>query len=511
MKALSDCLQEMKDDKTIDWKLHKQLYPTTNSPPKFYGLPKIHKTNMPLRPIVSSVGSLSYNSAKYLSTVLSPMVGKTEHFVKNSKHFATLIKNKQVEEDEVLISYDVSALFTSVPVDRALDIIHNKLLGDPELTTRTTMSPQQVTRLLGLCLNCTYFVLEGNFYQQIHGAAMGSPVSPIVCNLYMEHFEEQALRTAPHPPGWWFRYVDDTHTKQKVEHVEEFTEHINSIDPDIKFTMEKEENGSLAFLDINTIRKPDGSLKITIYRKPTHTDQYLDFNSHHPNEHKLSVVRTLFGRAKSIISEEQDLNLEMQHVSQALTKCHYPEWALKKGREQAIKPKSDTESKRVPGQAKSKGNVVLPYIQGTSEQLRRAFLKHKISVSFKPHKTLGQLLVHPKDKPDKKDICGLIYHIKCDGHPKEQCSMDYIGETERNLKARFMEHRRPSSTSSEVSRHIHDCKPDHTITMENVRILDREPSWFERGVREAIYIRALRPALNKDGAATNSRTPGTIR
>ena len=77
--------------------------------------------------------------------------------------------------------------------------------------------------------------------------------------------------------------------------------------------------------------------------------------------------------------------------------------------------------------------------------------------------------------------------------------MDYIGETERNLKARFMEHRRPSSTSSEVSRHIHDFKPDHTITMKNVRILDREPSWFERGVREAINIRVLRPALNKDG------------
>ena len=62
-----------------------------------------------------------------------------------------------------------------------------------------------------------------------------------------------------------------------------------------------------------------------------------------------------------------------------------------------------------------------------------------------------------------------------------------------------MEHRRPSSTSSEVSRHIHDCKPGHAITMENVRILDREPSWFERGVKEVIYIRALRPALNKDG------------
>ncbi|XP_052221647.1 uncharacterized protein LOC127838114 [Dreissena polymorpha] len=306
-------------------------------------------------------------------------------------------------------------------------------------------------------------------------------------------------RGAPHPPGWWFRYVDDTHTKQKVEHVEEFIEHINSIDPDIKFTMEKEDNGSLAFLDTNTIRKPDGSLKINIYRKPTHTDQYLDLNSHHPNEHKLSVVRTLFGRAKSIIIEEQDLNNEMQYVSQALKKCHYPEWALKKGREQTSKPKSGTESKRVPGKAKSKGNIVLPYVQCTSEQLKRAFLKHNISVSFKPHKTLRQLLVHSKDKPDKEDICRLIYHIKCDGHPKDQCSMDYIGATERNLIARFMEHRRSSSTSSEVSRHIHDCKPGHAITMENVMILDHEPSWFERGVKDAIYIRALRPDLNKDG------------
>ena len=152
-----------------------------------------------------------------------------------------------------------------------------------------------------------------------------------------------------------------------------------------------------------------------------------------------------------------------------------------------------------PGQTKSKGNIVLPYIQGTSDQLKRVFLKRNISVSFKPHKTIRQILVHPKDKPDKKDICGPIYHIKCDGHENQECSKDYIGETERNLKARFMEHRRPSSTSSEVSRHIHDCNPGHGISLDNVKILDREPAWFDRGVKEAIYIRTLKPALNRDG------------
>ena len=76
---------------------------------------------------------------------------------------------------------------------------------------------------------------------------MGSPVSPIVCNFYIEYFESLALSSAPHPPGWWYRYVDDTHTKQKKKYVDEFINHINSIDPDIKFTIEKAENNSLFF------------------------------------------------------------------------------------------------------------------------------------------------------------------------------------------------------------------------------------------------------------------------
>ncbi|KAH3841460.1 hypothetical protein DPMN_114924 [Dreissena polymorpha] len=76
------------------------------------------------------------------------------------------------------------------------------------------------------------------------------------------------------------------------------------------------------------------------------------------------------------------------HVNQVLKKCNYPEWALKKGREQTSNPKSSTESKRIQGQAKSKGNAVLPYVQGNSGQLKRAFLKNNINISFKPHKTL---------------------------------------------------------------------------------------------------------------------------
>ena len=97
---------------------------------------------------------------------------------------------------------------------------------------------------------------------------MECPVSPIACNLYMEQLEQLAVSTAPHPPLWWYRYVDDTRTKLKKQFAHEFTDHLNSLDGDIKFTTEAEDNRTLTFLDTLTVIKPDGSLDITIYRKP---------------------------------------------------------------------------------------------------------------------------------------------------------------------------------------------------------------------------------------------------
>ena len=79
------------------------------------------------------------------------------------------------------------------------------------------------------------------------------------------------------------------------------------------------------------------------------------------------------------------------------------------------------------------------------------------------------------------------------------CQESYIGETERSLRTRFLEHKRPSSVSSEVSQHIHIESPDHKVDLEQTLVLDREPRYFERGVKEAIYIKANQPSLNRDG------------
>ena len=206
---LINILRSIKSEGRLEDHIYK-MYPTGASSPKLYGLPKIHKKNIPLRPIVSSQGSVSYGVAKELARILKPLSGNTIHQVNNSKEFAEDIKKIQLEEGECIISYDVSAIFTSIPVKPAIEVIKKKLEQDTDLHQRTTMSIQNILDLLEFCLCNTYFLFQGQYFEQTQGAAMGSSVSPVLANLYMEFFEDRALSTAVNPPRWWKRFVDDT-------------------------------------------------------------------------------------------------------------------------------------------------------------------------------------------------------------------------------------------------------------------------------------------------------------
>ena len=141
----------------------------------------------------------------------------------------------------------------------------------------------------------------------------------------MEYLEQKALSTAPHPPRFWHRYVDDTFVIHKEANKEGFLQHINSADPAIKFTVEdNKENGSIPFLD--TIVKPevDGSLSITVYRKPTTTDQYLQWDSHHNLSAKFSVINTLSHRAKTVCSNPELFKQEKEHLRKLSLNVNIP-------------------------------------------------------------------------------------------------------------------------------------------------------------------------------------------
>ena len=122
--------------------MHKAMYPTSCSPPMFYGLPKFHKTGNPLRPIVSSRGSVTYGVAKVISKVLKPLVGKYPHHTQSTGDFVSKVKRLTLQMGECLSSCDVTSLFTSVPIDPALNIIKDLLEKDEKLNDRTVLSVQ---------------------------------------------------------------------------------------------------------------------------------------------------------------------------------------------------------------------------------------------------------------------------------------------------------------------------------------------------------------------------------
>ena len=142
---------------------------------------------------------------------------------------------------------------------------------------------------------------------------MGSPVSPIVANLCMEEIEELAFNQTDTPPKKWFRFVDDVFSIIKKHAITNFHNLLNSIDPHINFTIEQEQNGQLSFLDTMVTRN-NGSLNVNVYRKPTHTDRYLDYNSHHDKQHKISTARTLLHRAAHLPNTNEGKQQEQDRV-----------------------------------------------------------------------------------------------------------------------------------------------------------------------------------------------------
>ena len=184
------------------------------------------------------------------------IITKTSFNTLRASHFGS---------DEVMVSYNVRALFTSVPVQPALEVIEKLLEEDQDLQKRTTMSMKHIMELLEFCPRSTYFTHRGKFYEQMEGATMGSPISPIVANLFMENFEIRALQSSSNPPLLWKRFVDDTFVILKKIHKDEFLTHINSVDHNIQFTTEEPRpDGSLPFLDILISPDKDGRLETSV-------------------------------------------------------------------------------------------------------------------------------------------------------------------------------------------------------------------------------------------------------
>ena len=232
----------------------------------------------------------------------------------------------------------------------------------------------------------------------------------------MEFVEHRAISTFHTPPKSWVRYVDDTFCVIKQQYAEEFHKHLNSISPSITFKLEREQNHSQAFLDVKVTQNRDNTISTIIYKNLTHTDIYLQFDSHHPKHHKFAVAKDLHNRIDAHITNSDDkatLHKEMQHT---LMLNGFPGrfscLALKE------KPRRATTS--------FKSFACLFYIHGTTDKIQRVLNDIGVKVTMRLFVTIGKSLPSPKDSLDVNEITGIIYQVLC-----HDCPFVYIDQTKK--------------------------------------------------------------------------------
>ena len=252
----------------------------------------------------------------------------------------------------------------------------------------------------------------------------------------------------------------------------------------------------MPFLDTLVTINGDGSLNTKVYRKPTHTDLYLQWDSHHPIAAKYSVINTLHHRAKAVSSNNQLLKEEEDHLQEVLTRNKYPLWALNRVKiksknsqaQHQHRTQSNVNTRGTTGNQKT--YMVLPYVKGLSESIKNVGKKHGIQIYFKEGNTIKSLLMTPKDKDHITKKSGIIYRFKC---KRVDCEDEYTGESSRTFGERYKEHLKAPSPIYD-----HHTTTGHETSLENFSIVGREDQNLTRAIKEAIYIRVNNPSLNKN-------------
>ena len=292
-EELNKYMHSLMKEGVIDSKLKYRLESTCSSISVFYGLPKVHKAGYPIRPIISTAGSYQYELSKYLARAIRNASPPADSYVKDSFEFVNKVKNTVLDNQKsyIMCSFDVESLYTNVPVYEAIETVLDHMYN-PNKRIDLPFSRDQLRKLLEMSVCNAPFRFQDRLYRQVDGIAMGSPLAPILADLWMQKIEKKLNRFSTNKPLVWLRYVDDIYCLFNIPKAKilEFHLRINKWHANLKFTVEFELNNSLPFLDVLVTRKED-KLITSLYRKPTHTGLYLLWESSQNRQYKLGLIK----------------------------------------------------------------------------------------------------------------------------------------------------------------------------------------------------------------------------
>jgi hypothetical protein len=474
----------------------QSLYKT----PHIRGAPKVHKAGVPLRPIVNTRGSALQPLCKYMVTILKPLVNNSSTSITNAEQLIPTLKSIKLGNDARLCSFDVKSLFTSVPRDMVLKALREKLKNDNTLLDRTILTPDQICTLIDFCMQSTFFQFGNEFYEQNSGLAMGSSLSPILAEIYMQAFEKNVLKKCPKKPILIVRYVDDYLVIFDSElNIDDLLLTFNSEHQNIELTMEMENEGQIPFLDM-LLKRENGQISITVYRKPTDTHYTTPFDSNHAYNTKFANALGMFRRALRYCTNDTLLNKELNTIFSILKNQNYPIHLINKALKRAKNPNP------APAQTeKPSTTMVIPYIKNKSETIRAISKKTaKIRTAFSSSTTLAHQLSRsnrPKTTPTLKDV---IYQVPC-----KDCNAVYIGQTKRQVQKRFTEHQRAikkpknkkelallenDKNYSRIA--LHAKKENHKFDWENACVVLFEKNRLKRTALETMTMEMRKKKSN---------------
>ena len=493
--------------KFLDVTAARKLSPTGTVPGKLYGLAKVHKTGCPLRPVNCMVNTPEYNISKYLDSLIKPIV-PSEFSVKSTYDFLDRIRSAAISKSDVMVSFDVVSLFTNVPREHTINKIADGFYDEklsviddgPRANVCKYMKKSAFKSLLHKCTK-SHFLFNERVYQQIDGVQMGCPLGPTFANWFLGDIEANIFKDPKaFFPKTYVRYVDDVFAVfRKNSDVELFLNYLNTQHGQLKFTLEKANDDTLPFLDVE-VSLAEMGIATKVYRKNTDTETILNYESVAPQSWKTGLFKCLIHRAKNICSNAPSLSYEINYIKKLFSKNGYPDWWLQREEQKmemgTKRPSEETETKRY-------AILRLPFFGLCSTRLGRKISKIlenefdvKIRTVFNNYKVGNYFVL--KDRLPPLLTPNVVYEFKC----AVDSTKSYIGMTTRQLVIRIGEHFNPAKNSA-VQDHVAVCQSCvNSNALDRFKVLRSCRSTIETECTEAILIKKHRPYLNKQLASS---------
>lgn len=402
--------------------------------PRIYGQPKPHKPNMPLRPVVPCMTAPTYHLSKFIGNIIQSSI-TSKYNIKDSFEFCAFINNVQIPESHIMVLFDVVSLFTCIPKELVRRSIFKNWVN---ITQNTTICLDLFWEAVELCIDCSYFVFEGEYYKQVFGTAMGNPLSPVIADLVMEDILNDAVENTGFSIPYIKKYVDDLFLVLPLSKIDEVREIFNQQHTSIKFTVETETDGRLPFLDMMLIRKEDHTVVTEWYAKPVASGRILNYYSCHPMHTKMNVA-VKFAKRVFQLSTNLESSAINSIIHDRLKQNDYPKQITSRiitRINRRVTPNTAMEvSVEDTGEKCFRS---LTNIDGLTEQITKTIRKEypNIHIAHKQAKTVGSILPMVKDRISQGEKSNVVYRIDC-----ADCDACYIGMTTTKLKSRLSGHR----------------------------------------------------------------------